>query len=85
MDKKKIIAIVVAVVIVLTGIFFVPRLCHTCDDCDKFFIGAGYEPNMVNDILSTEVIVLCKDCAEKQHAVSIAMGKSVDDFKRKIF
>lgn len=82
---KKIIAIVVAVVIVLMGIFFVPRLCHTCDECDKFFIGAGYQPNIVNDLLSSEKVVLCKDCAEKQHAVSLAMGKDLDDFKHDIF
>ena len=82
---KKIISLAVIVVIVIAGIVFVPRVVHTCDDCEKFFIGAGYEPNIVEDLLSSEEQIICKKCAEEQHALSIAMGKSVDDFKRDLF
>ena len=82
---KKIISLAVIVVIVIAGIVFVPKVVHTCDDCEKFFIGAGYEPNIVEDLLSSEEQIICKKCAEKQHAISIAMGKSVDDFKRDLF
>ena len=82
---KKIISLAVIVVIVIAGIVFVPKVVHTCDDCEKFFIGAGYEPNIVEDLLSSEEQIICKKCAEEQHALSIAMGKSVEDFKRDLF
>lgn len=82
---KKIIALVVIVAVVIAGVVFVPRVVHTCDDCGKFFIGTGYEPNVVGDLLSKEEQIICKDCAEKQHAISIALGKSLDDFKRDLF
>ena len=82
---KKIISLVVVVAIIVAGIIFVPKIAHTCDDCEKFFLGAGYEPNIVEDLLSSEEQIICKKCAEKQHALSIAMGKSIDDFKRNLF
>lgn len=82
---KKIISLVVVVAIIIAGIVFVPKIAHTCDDCEKFFLGAGYEPNIVEDLLSSEDQIICKKCAEKQHALSIAMGKSLDDFKRDLF
>jgi len=82
---KKIISLVVVVAIIVAGIIFVPKIAHTCDDCEKFFLGAGYEPNIDEDFLSSEEQIICKKCAEKQHALSIAMGKSLDDFKRDLF
>ncbi len=82
---KKIISLALIAVIIIAGIIFVPKLFHTCDSCDKFFIGAGYEPNIVEDLLSNEDKTICKDCAEKQHALTIAMGKSVDDYKKDLF
>lgn len=82
---KKIISLAIAVAIVAAGVVFVPEIAHTCDDCGEFFIGVGYEPNIVEDLLSSEEQIICGKCAEKQHAVSIAMGKSVDDFKRDLF
>ena len=82
---KKIISLVVVVAIIIAGIVFVPKIAHTCDDCEKFFLGAGYEPNIVEDLLSSEDQIICKKCAEKQHALSIAMVQSVEDFKRDLF
>lgn len=82
---KKIISLVVVVAIVIAGVIFVPKIAHTCDDCEKFFIGAGYEPNVVEDLLSDTDQIICKECAEKQHAISITMGMSIDEFKRDIF
>lgn len=82
---KKIISLVVVAVIVIAGVVFIPKVTHTCDDCGKFFIGAGYEPNVVEDLISDEEQIICKDCAEEQHAISIAMGKSLDNYKREIF
>lgn len=82
---KKIISVVAVVLVIIAGIVFVPKITHTCDDCGKFFIGTGYEPNVVADLLSSDEQIICKDCAEKQHALSIAVGKSLDDFKRGLF
>ncbi len=82
---KKLIPLVVVAAIVIAGVIFVPKLAHTCDDCEKFFIGAGYEPNVVSELLSSKEEIICKDCAETQHALSIALGKTVDDFKRDLF
>ena len=82
---KKLVSLVLIAAIVVAGIVFVPKLTHTCDDCDKFFIGAGYEPNIVSDLLSGQEQIICKECAEKEHALSIAVGKTVDDFKRDLF
>lgn len=80
---KKILA-VVAVVAVL-GVVFVPRLVHECGDCGKTFFGTGYEPNLVSDLLTDEDKVICKECAELEHALSILAGKSLDEFKRGLF
>ena len=82
---KKIIALIVVIAIVVAGIIFIPKITHNCDDCGKFFVGAGYEPNVVEDLLSEEEQVICKGCAEEQHALAIMMGKSVNDFKRELF
>ena len=82
---KKIISLVVVVAIVVAGIVFIPEIAHTCDDCEKFFIGAGYEPNIIEDLLSDEDQIICKACAEEQHALAIAAGKTLDDFKRDLF
>lgn len=82
---KKFISLIIAIVVIVAGIVFVPKLVHTCDDCEKLFIGAGYEPNIVEDLLSSKEQIICKKCAKEQHALAIAMGKSLDDFKRDLF
>ena len=82
---KKIISLVVLVAVVVAGIVFIPKVVHTCDDCGKVFVGAGYEPNIVDDLLSEDEQIICKKCAEEQHALAIAVGKSLDDFKRDLF
>ena len=82
---KKIISLVIVAVIIIAGIVFVPKIVHTCDSCEKVFVGAGYEANVIADLLSEEEQIICKKCAEEQHALSIAMGKSLDEFKRDLF
>lgn len=82
---KKIAIIAVAVVVLVSGIIFVPRLVHKCDDCGDIFIGTGYKANVVSDLFSKDEQIICKECAETQHALSIALGKSVEDFKRGLF
>ena len=83
--KKIIIIVAIAAVLVAAGIVFVPRLTHTCDACGEFFIGTGYEPNVISDLLSENDRIICKECARQQHAVSLALGKTLDDFKRDLF
>ncbi len=82
---KKIGALIVLVVIVAAGVVFIPRITHNCDDCGRFFIGSGYEPNVVEGLLADEEQTICKGCAEEQHALAILMGKSVNDFKKDLF
>lgn len=82
---KKIVPIILVIVVIVAAIFFGPKLLHTCDDCGEFFIGTGYEPNFVNDILSSEDMIICKDCAEEQHALSSLVGQSLDEYKIDLF
>ena len=72
-------------VILLSNVILVPKITHTCDDCGKFFIGAGYEPNIVEELISDAEQIICKDCAEDQHMLSLKLGKTLDDFKRELF
>ena len=81
---KKFLRILFGIIIVLVLVTYIPQFCHTCSDCKKFFIGAGYEPNVVAELLSSEEGILCKDCAEKQHVIGVGLGKSLDDFKKQI-
>ena len=63
-------------------LYHLPKLTHTCSDCGEFFVGTGYEPNALEDMMSDEELIICEDCAMEQHALSLAMGKSLDEFKR---
>lgn len=82
---KKIVIAIVVVLVLVSGIIFVPRLVHKCDDCGKLFVGTGYKANIASDILSEDEQIICKKCAEEQHALSITFGKSVKDFKIGLF
>ena len=82
---RKLIALAVVVVVVVAAIVFVPKVVHTCDSCDTLIFGAGYEPSLVESLLSSEDKVVCRDCAEEQHALEIALGASVEDYKRELF
>ena len=81
---KKVISIIVVAVIV-AGIVFVPRLVHKCSSCEQTFFGTGYKANVVADLVSDEEQIICKDCAETQHALEIAVGKQLKDYKRPLF
>ena len=82
---KKIISLALVAVVIIAAVVMIPKIAHTCDDCEKFFIGAGYDANVLEDFLATEKPIICKECAKKQHAVSLALGKDLDDFKRDLF
>lgn len=86
----KIVAVVlVAAILIGAGVVFVPRLCHRCDNCDSAFVGTGYYANVVTDFITAisgnEDKILCKDCAMQEHALAIAAGKSLKDYKRPLF
>ena len=83
---KKLLPVIVVALIVIIGVVVGPKVIQTCDACDETFFGAGYEPGAVNEFFSgDELEVVCEDCAMEQHAVEIAFGKSLDEFKRDIF
>lgn len=82
---KKIISTVLTLAIVVGLLaFFGPKLLHTCDDCEEFFVGTGYEPNALLDLID-ESDTICRDCAEKHHAVEIALGKELEEYQKPLF
>ena len=87
--KKLIRKLILAAIVVAALVFFAPKLTHTCDNCDDFFVGTGYTANKVSDIITSitgqEDKILCKDCASKEHALAIATGKSLKDFRIPLF
>ncbi len=82
---KKFITILLVIVIIIACIIFIPKLVHTCDDCDEFFVGVGYEPNKLSEIFTEDMTIICKDCAEVHHALSLALGKDLDEYQKELF
>ncbi len=93
MTKSKffrLVAVVLAIALIVTlAVVFVPKLTHNCDRCDVFFVGTGYRANVFSDVLTAiggkEDKILCEECAAKEHALEIAAGKTVDDFRIPLF
>lgn len=80
--KKRIIGIIVLAMVITAAVVLVPRLVHTCDRCDTRFVGTGYRPNA---LFTNEPLVLCRECAESEHAFRIALGGSVEDYRYELF
>ena len=78
--------IICVVLIVVLAAVFLPRLIHKCDNCEKIFVGTGYNANVISDLISDiqnkDEKILCKDCAEKEHPLA---GDSLKDYKRPLF
>ena len=95
MAKKKnspvgIIGVVsVLVIVAVLGVVFVPRLVHTCDNCEKTFVGTGYEPSIISNALefvgAEHEEIICETCAEEEHALALLAGKTLEDFKLPLF
>lgn len=89
LSLRTIVVALAAVVLIAAAVVLVPRLTHACDNCGDFFVGTGYTANAVSDVITSitgqEDKILCEDCAIKEHALEIAMGKSIEDFKRPLF
>ncbi len=81
--------VLVAALVVSAGFLFIPRLTHHCDNCGQFFLGTGYEANIITNTLTglagNEDKILCLDCAVREHALEIAAGSSIKDFERPLF
>jgi hypothetical protein len=84
---KKFTGTQVLVIVVITAlvVFFAPKLIHKCDDCGKIFVGTGYEPNAVENIVNSDQEIICKECAEKQHAVAGFFGGDIEEYRRGLF
>ena len=86
---KMIVSVLVLVAVIAAAVIFVPKVLHSCDNCGDTFLGGGYYANVVSNTLTSlsgqEDKILCKDCAAKEHALAIAAGKSLEDFKRPMF
>lgn len=82
---KKFIPIIAAVLVVILAVSIVPKVVHKCDACGEVFFGAAYDPGALNSLMNDSQEKICKDCAAEQHAVALAMGKTLDDFKKPIF
>jgi len=79
---KKLFKLLITIILICAVIYFAPKLVHKCDSCDKWFVGTGYEANVLSDVISDDDQTICKECAEKQHAIETTFGKSLDDYKK---
>ena len=82
---KKICGLLLIIIFICVMIYFVPKLVHKCDSCEKWFVGTGYEANIIIDAVSDDDQTICKECAEKQHIFGTTFGKSLNDYKKKLF
>ena len=74
-----------SLIVVALLIIYIPYYFHLCDDCGEFFMGSGYKPNIVSDMISEDEQTICEDCAKVHHAISTTLGKSLDDYKKPVF
>lgn len=82
---KKFIKFLFTIVIIGAAIFFAPKLVHKCDSCENWFVGTGYEANVIADMVSDDDQTICKDCAQQQHAIGTTLGKSLEEYRKKLF
>ena len=82
---KKISKPLLAIIFICAIIYFLPKLVHKCDSCEEWFVGTGYEANIIVDAILDEDQTICKECAEKQHIMGTTFSKSLDDYKKKLF
>lgn len=82
---KTLAKVLVVVIVVALLILYVPYYFNDCDHCGAFFVGAGYEPNLLSELIHENEQIICQNCAEEQHAISIALGKSLDEYKKPAF
>ena len=82
---KKLFKLLLTIVFVAAIVYFAPKLVHKCDGCEEWFVGVGYEANIIADVISDDDQTICKTCAEKQHKVETALGKPLSDYRKNLF
>ncbi len=82
---KKIFRYLFIIVFACVIVYFAPKLVHKCDSCEQWFTGTGYEASVIADVVTDDDQTICKSCAEKQHVIETTLGKSLSDYKKKIF
>ena len=81
---KKLFSLILTIAIIVAAVYVAPKLVHTCDACESFFIGPGYEPNVLTDLLAQQETI-CKECAEDQHAAALALGGDLKEYQKPLF
>lgn len=81
---KKLLKFLLVVLILAALVFLGLRLINTCDGCGETFFGLGYEGNVIDNAVHAEKQVLCEECAELHHALSLTFGKTLEDFQREL-
>ena len=82
---KKILKLLLSIVVICAIVYFAPKLVHKCDGCESWVVGPGYKANVIANVISDDNQTLCRECAEENHKIEIALGKSVDNYKNDIF
>ena len=47
---KKLFKLLLTIVVICGVVYFAPKLIHKCDGCEKWFVGTGYEANVIADV-----------------------------------
>ena len=82
---KKLFKLLLTIVFICAIVYLAPKLVHKCDSCEEWFVGTGYEANVIADVITDDDQTICKECAEKQHTIETTFGKSLDDYRKKLF
>ncbi|MBQ7088856.1 MAG: hypothetical protein IJN04_04360 [Clostridia bacterium] len=89
LSARLLIAAVAVLAVIALLVIMVPRLIHRCDNCDTVFFGTGYYANDLSNAVSSVTgqanKVLCEECAAQEHALAIAFGKKLEEFRRPLF
>lgn len=80
---KKLFNFLIDAVIVVAIVFLGMKYINKCDSCEKIYLGLGYQPGFISELVNSDMEAVCKDCAEEQHAVQIALGKDIEEYKIK--
>lgn len=77
--------LLLTILIIGAIVYFAPKLVHKCDSCEEWFVGTGYDANVISDVISDDDQTICKPCAEIQHKIETTFGKSLNDYRKKLF
>ena len=49
---KKLFKLLLTIVFIGAIVYFAPKLVHKCDSCEEWFVGTGYEANVIADVIA---------------------------------